>query len=74
MSNLITRALSGAVFVLLLVSVTLYNSYVLLGLLYLFMILAIYEFSKMLAVQNFSIYGIASLLYLKQLTFIETHQ
>ena len=74
MSNLLTRALSGAVFVLLLVSATLYNSYVLLGLLYLFMILAIFEFSKMLTVQNFSIYGIASLLYLKQLPFVETNQ
>ena len=74
MSNLLTRALSGAVFVLLLVSATLYNSYVLLGLLYIFMILAIFEFSKMLTVQNFSIYGIASLLYLRQLPFIETNQ
>lgn len=74
MSNLLTRALSGAVFVLLLVSATLYNSYVLLGLLYIFMILAIFEFSKMLTVQNFSIYGMASLLYLRQLPFVETNQ
>jgi len=63
MNNMLTRAISGAVFVSLLVFSILYNAYTFLGLFYLFMLIAIFEFSKMLQSKNIWTYVIATLLF-----------
>ncbi|MFC2109423.1 phosphatidate cytidylyltransferase [Bacteroidota bacterium] len=64
MNNMLTRAIAGAVFVTLLVFSILYNSYSFLGLFYFFMIVSVFEMSKMLQLKNTTVYIIATLLFL----------
>ncbi|WP_166461157.1 phosphatidate cytidylyltransferase [Flavicella sediminum] len=61
---MLTRAIAGAVFVSLLVFSLLFHSYSFLGLFYFFMIVSVFEMSKMLQVKNKIIYLIATLLFL----------
>ncbi len=61
---MLTRALSGVVFVSLLVFCMLYHPISFLGLFYLFMVLGIYEFSKMLKIKSYWLYSIGTLLFL----------
>lgn len=63
MNNMLTRAISGAIFVSLLVFSILYSPILFLGLFYLLMIVSVFEFSKMLQLKNFGIYVVATLAY-----------
>lgn len=60
---MLTRAISGAVFVALLIFSIVYGSYSFLILFYFFMMISIFEFSRMLQIRNYSIYIIATLLF-----------
>tara|TARA_B100000809_G_scaffold49621_3_gene44616 strand:- start:5880 stop:6692 length:813 start_codon:yes stop_codon:yes gene_type:complete len=64
MNNMLTRAISGTVFVSLLVFSILYNAILFSGMFYILMMISIFEFSRMLHLKNFSIYVIATLLYM----------
>jgi phosphatidate cytidylyltransferase len=61
---MLTRAISGAVFVSLLVFSILFSPILFLGLFYLLMIISIFEFSRMLHLKNSGVYIIATLLYI----------
>ena len=63
MNNMLTRAISGAVFVSLLVFSILYSPQTFLGLFYICMLIAIFEFSRMLKLKNIWVYVLATLLY-----------
>lgn len=64
MNNMLTRAISGAVFVSVLVVSITYSTLTFIGLFYIFMIISVFEFSKMLQLKNYGIYIIATLLYI----------
>ena len=63
MNNMLTRAISGAIFVSLLVFSILYSPLLFLGLFYGFMIISVFEFSRMLQLKSRGVYIIATLIY-----------
>lgn len=69
---MLKRAISGAVFVTLLVFSIIYNQYSFLALFFLFMIISVFEMSKMLQLKNKANYAIATLLFVYQLDFINS--
>ena len=60
---MLTRAISGAVFVSLLVFSICYSPITFLGLFYLFMLVSVFEFSRMLQLKSVGVYIITTLLY-----------
>lgn len=70
MNNMLTRAISGSVFVTLLVFSIIYNQYTFLTLFYFFMIVSVFEMSKMLQIKNKVTYIITTLLFSLQLEFL----
>lgn len=63
MNNMLTRAISGAVFVSILVFSILYSPYSFLGLFFICMLISIFEFSKMLQLKSTILYLIATTLF-----------
>ena len=66
MSNLLVRALSGFVFVFLLISCILYSESSLSGMLFIMMLLCVYEFKKMTKLSTNMVYVSASFIFLSQ--------
>lgn len=67
---MLTRAISGLVFVTLLVFSIVYNQYTFLALFFIFMMISVFEMSKMLKLNNKITYVIAIFLFLSQLDFL----
>lgn len=67
---MLTRGLSGLVFVALLVLSMLYSAVSFIGLFYLFLLISIFEFSKMLKVKSLGLYFIGTLLYLNATPYL----
>ena len=67
MNNILTRAISGAVFVSVLVSAILFSPTTFLGLFFILMLISIFEFSKMLNIKGVEPYLVSLTLFLSEI-------
>lgn len=67
---MLIRAISGAIFVLLLVTSILYSPESFLGLFYILMMISVFEFSKMLKIKGIEIYFLSTLIFVSSISSI----